>query len=149
MNTNQWIWKTIYTLHNNTSAGTVLQAIKGERTAGLLSNNLSLFADVRWPPTTLGLVFSVWKTVQSTTQRLQRLLSFWTSPQEGLHNRTTSPTLSCNCFVADCHDRLRVSTDVTQCRRDDNLQVIWRASPRVLCSKLHYLRLCRPKITSI
>ena len=43
----------------------------------------------------------------------------------------------------------RVSTDVTQRRRDDNLQVIWRASLRVLCSKLHYLRLCRPKITSI
>jgi len=37
----------------------------------------------------------------------------------------------------------RVSTDVTQRRRDDNLQVIWRASPRVLCSKLHYPRLCR------
>ena len=150
MNTNQWIWKTIYTLHNNTSAGTVLQAIKGERTAGLLSNNLSLFADVRWLPTTPGLVFSVRKTDQSTTQRLQRLLSFRTSPQKGLHNRTTSPTLSCSCFVR-C--RLlrppRVSTDVTQRRRDDNLQVIWRASPRVLCSKLHYLRLCRPKITSI
>jgi len=25
-------------IHNNTSAGTVLQVIKGERTAGLLSN---------------------------------------------------------------------------------------------------------------
>jgi len=57
-------------------------------------------------------------------QRLQRLLSFWTSPQEGLHIRTTSPTLSCSCFVADSHDHLRVSTDVTQRRRDDNLQVI-------------------------
>jgi len=28
-------------IHNNTSAGTVLQAIRGERTASLLSNNLS------------------------------------------------------------------------------------------------------------
>jgi len=46
------------------------------------------------------------KAVQSTTQRLQRLLSFRTSPQEGLHNRTTSPTLSCSCFVADSHDHL-------------------------------------------
>ena len=46
------------------------------------------------------------KTVQLTTQRLQRLLSFRTSPQEGLHNRTTSPTLSCSCFVADSHDHL-------------------------------------------
>jgi len=64
------------------------------------------------------------KTVQSTTQRLQRLLSVRTSLQEGLHNRTTSPTLSCSCFVADSHDHLRVSTDVTQRCRDDNLQVI-------------------------
>ena len=55
MNTNRWIW------NNNTSAGTVLQAIKGEKTAGLLSNNLSRFADVYWPPTTPGLVFSVGK----------------------------------------------------------------------------------------
>ena len=106
MNTNRCISNNS-NLHNNTSAGTVLQAIKGERTAGLLSNNLSLFADVRWLPTTPGLVFSVRKTDQSTTQRLQRLLSFRTSPQKGLHNRTTSPTLSCSCFV----DRLRDSTD--------------------------------------
>ena len=34
------------------------------------------------------------KTVQTTTQRLQRLLSFRTSPQKGLHNGTTSPTFS-------------------------------------------------------
>jgi len=38
-----------------------LQTIKEEWTAGLLSNNLSRFADVRWPPTTPGLVFSVRK----------------------------------------------------------------------------------------
>jgi len=105
MNTNRWIWNNS-NIHNNTSAGTVIQAIKGERTAGLLSNNLSLFADVRWPPTTPGLVFSVRITVQSTTQRLQRLLSFRTSPQEGIHNRINSPTLSCSCFVADSHDHL-------------------------------------------
>jgi len=46
------------------------------------------------------------KTIHSTTQRLQRLLSFRTSPQEGLHNWTTSPTLSCSCFVADSHHHL-------------------------------------------
>jgi len=28
-------------------------------------------------------------------------------------------------------------SNLTQRRRDDNLQVFWRASPRVLCSKLH------------
>ena len=38
-----------------------LQTIKGEWTAGQLSNNLSPFADVGWPPTTPGLVFSVRK----------------------------------------------------------------------------------------
>ena len=92
--------------HNNTSAGTVLQSIKGERTVGLLSNYLSRIADVRWPPTTPGLVFSVRITVQSTTERLQRLLLFRTSPQEGLQNWTTSPTLSSSCFVADSHDHL-------------------------------------------
>ena len=105
MNTNWWIWNNS-NIHNNTSAGTVLHTIKGERTAGLLWNNLSRFADVCWPPTTPGLVFSVRKTVQSKTQRLQWLLSFRTSPQEGLHNRTTSPTLSCSCFVADSHYHL-------------------------------------------
>ena len=83
-----------------------LHTIKGEWTAGLLSNNLSRFADVRSPPTTPGGDQRT-KTVQSTTQRLQRLLSFRTSPQEGLHNRTTSPTLSCSCFVADSHDHLQ------------------------------------------
>jgi len=103
MNTNRRIWNNS-NIHNNTSAGTVLHTIKGERTAGLLSNNLSRFADVPWPLTTHGLVFNVRKTVQSTTQRLQRLLSFRTSPQEGLLNRTTSPTLSCSRFVADSHE---------------------------------------------
>jgi len=83
-----------------------LHTIKGEWTAGLLSNNLSRFIDVRWPPTTPGLAFSVRKTVQSTTQCVQLWLLFRTSPQEGLHSRTTSPTLSCSCFVADSHDHL-------------------------------------------
>ena len=37
-------------LHNITSAGTVyLHVIKGERTAGLLSNDLSRIVDVRCP----------------------------------------------------------------------------------------------------
>jgi len=102
MNTNRWIW--IYTIIQVLAP--FYKLYRGERSAGLLSNNLSRFADVRWPPTTPGLVFSIQKTVQSTTQRLQRLLSSRTSPQEDLHIRTTSPTLSCSCFIADSHDHL-------------------------------------------
>jgi len=49
---------------------------------------------------------SAYETVQSTTQRLQRLSSFRTLPQEDLQDRTTSPTLSCSCFVADSYDHL-------------------------------------------
>ena len=87
--------------------------------------------------------------VQRTNQFNRRHNASSDCCRSGLHqDRTTSPTLSCSCFVADSLPP-RVSTDVTQRRRDDNLQVIWRASQRVLCSKLHYLRHCRPKITSI
>ena len=148
MNTNRWIWNNS-NIHNNTSAGPVLKDIKGGKDGRPAVKQL---VAIRWRSLTsddsrTGVQHT--KTVQSMTQCLQRLLSFQTLPQEGLHNRTTSPTLSCSCFVADSHDHLRVSTDVTQRRRVDNLQVIWRASPRVLCSKLNYLRLCRPKIISI
>jgi len=58
MNTNRWIWNNS-NIHNNTSAGTVLYTIRGKKTAGLLSNNLSRFADVCWPPTTPELVASI------------------------------------------------------------------------------------------
>ena len=149
MNTNRWIWNNS-NIHNNTSAGTVLHTIKGERTAGLLSNNLSRFADVRWPPTTPGLVFSL----QNQFNRRHNASS--DCCRSGLHLKKVSSPQSdhfTNVVVQLLRCRLsrppRVSTDVTQRRRDDNLQDIWRASPRVLCSKLHYLRLCRPKITSI
>ena len=131
MKTNRWIWNNSNT-HNNTSykGGKDGRPVV-EQLVAILRRSLTSDDSRTGVQRT--------KTVQSTTQRLQRLLSFRTSPQ-GLHNRTSSPTLSCSCFVADSHDHLRVSTDVTQRHRDDNLQVIWRASPRVLCSKLHYLQ---------
>ena len=126
-----------------------LHAIKGEWTAGLLSNDLSRIVDVRCPPTTPRPVFSVRKTVQTTTQRLLRLLSFpdfspRRSPGSDHFTDVVVQSLRCRLSLPP-----RVSTDVTQRRRDDNLQVIWRASQRVLCSKLYYLRLCWPKMTSI
>jgi len=148
MNINRWIWN-YSNMHNNTSAGTVLQAIKGGKDGRPTVEQLVAIRRRSLTSDNSRTGVQRTKTVQSMTQRLQRLLSFRASPQQSLHNRTTSPTLSCSCFVADSHDHLRLSTDVTQRRRDDNIQVIWRASPRVLCSKFHYLRLCRPKITSI
>ena len=126
-----------------------LHVIKRERTAGLLSNDLSRIVDVRCLPTTPRSVFSVRKTVQTTTQRLLRLLSFpdFTPRRSpGLVHFTDVVVQSLRCRLSRPP---RVSTNVTQCRRDDNFQVIWRASQRVLCSKLHYLRHYRPKITSI
>ena len=122
MNTNRWIWNNS-NIHNNTSAGTVLHTIKGGKDGRPAVEQLvaihrrSLTSD----DSRTGVQRT--KTVQSTTQRLQRLLSFRTSPQGGLHNRTTSPTLSYSCFVANSHDHLRVSTDVTQRCRDDNLHL--------------------------
>ena len=50
------------------------------------------------------------KTVQSTTQRLQRSLSFRTSPQESLHNRTTSPT----CRAVDSLPTLTTTSEFLQ-----------------------------------
>jgi len=66
------------------------------------------------------------ETVQSTTQRLQQLLSFRTSPQEGLHSPQSDHYTNVVVQLLRC--RLsrppQVSTDVTQHRWDDNLQVI-------------------------
>ena len=121
-------------LHNNTSAGTVLQAIKGERTVGLLSN-------VRWPPTIPRPVFSVRNSSDDdTTPPAIAVVPDFTSrrsPESDHFTNVVVQLLRCRLSRPP-----RVSTDVTQRRRDDNLQVILRASPRVLCSKLHYLRLC-------
>ena len=70
-----------------------LHVIKGERTAGLLSNDSQT-------------------DVQRTKQFRRRhnascdCCRFRTSLQENLQDQTTSPTLSCSRFVADSHDHL-------------------------------------------
>ena len=125
-----------------------LHTIKGEWTAGLLSNNLSRFADVRCPPTTPGLVLAYENnSIDDTTPPAIAVVPDFTSRRSSQSDHFTNVVVQLLCCRLSRPPR--VSTDVTQRRRDDNLQVIRRASPRVLCSKLHYLRLCRPKITSI
>jgi len=89
------------------------------------------------------------KTVQSTTQRLQRLQSFRTSPQEGLHNRTTSPTLSCSCFVADSHDHLEFLQAWLSAAGTITFKLFDAPLHESSAANNHYLRLCTPKITSI
>ena len=147
MNTNRWMWNN-RNIQNNTSAGTVLQAIKGETTAGLLSNNLSRFADVRWPPTTPGLVFSVRKQFNRRHNASSDCCRFRTSPQEGLHNRTTSPTLSCSCFVVDSHDHLEFLQTWLSAAGTITFK-LFDAPLHEFSAAIHYLCLCRPKITSI
>ena len=105
MNTNRWIWKNS-NIHNNTSAGTVLQARKGGKDGRPAVEQLVAIRRRLLTSDDFRTDVQHMKTVQSTTQRLQQLLSFRTSPQESLHNWTTSPTLSCSCFVADSHDHL-------------------------------------------
>ena len=86
-------------LHNNTSAGTVLQAIKGGKD-GRPAVERSLTSD------------DSQTGVQRTKQFRRRhnassdCCRFRTSLQEDLQDRTTAPTLSYSRFVADSHDHL-------------------------------------------
>ena len=148
MNTNRWIWNNS-NMHNNTSAGTVLQAIRGgggrQACCRTTCRDSQTFVDLRrlldW--------CSAYEnsSVDDTTLPAIAVVPEFTSrrsPQSDHFTNVVMQLLRCRLSRPP-----RVSTDVSQRRRDDNLQVIWLASPRVLCSKLHYLRLCRPKITSI
>ena len=100
-------------LHNNTSAGTVLQAIKGGRTAGLLLER-SLTSD----------------DSQTGVQRMENCSDDDTTPLaiavvSGLHSRRSPGSDHfTDVVVQSPRCRLsrppRVSTDVTQRRRDEN-----------------------------
>jgi len=148
MNTNRWIWNNS-NIHNNTSAGNVLQAIRGGKD-GRPAVEL-LVANRRRSLTSDDSRTGVQRTgncsIDDTTPPAIAVVPDFTSrrsPQSDHFTNVVVQLLRCRLSRPP-----RVSTDMTQRHRDDNLQVIWRASPRVLCSKLHYLRLCRLEITSI
>ena len=89
-----------------------LHVIKGEKTAGLLSNDLSRIVDVRGPDDS--------QTGVQRTKLFRRrhnascdCCRFRTSLQEDLQDRTTSPTLSCSRFIADS-----LTTTLSFYRRD-------------------------------
>ena len=104
--------QTIYTIiqvvnkQSSHRSVTVLQAIKGkgrQACCRTTCRDLQTFVDFRRLPdwcSAYGKLFNRGHNASSDRCR------FRTSSQEGLHIRTTSPTLSCSCFIADSHDHL-------------------------------------------
>ena len=134
--------------HKSVLAPYSLQTIKGngrQACCRTICRDLQTSVDLRRATTTgLVLAYENSSIVDTTPPAIAVVPDFTSrsSPQSDHFTNVVVQLLRCRLSRPP-----RVSTDVTQRRRDDNLQIIWRASPRVLCSKLHYLRLCRPKIT--